>query len=120
MPESHALSKPAYSVAVGDVTGDGAPDVLAGESTPIVEVFQNDGAGSFAMKGNFVTSGGVYGLVLFDMDGDADLDAVTAEVNTDQLGVYANSGSGSFSLGNAYATGGDSRAVAAGEFNHGR
>jgi hypothetical protein len=66
-------------VALGDLDGDGDPDlVLTSEGEPF-RVFVNDGRGRFSDSG-FIAAGNAspFGPVLGDLDGDGDLDLVIA------------------------------------------
>lgn len=86
------------AVAIGDVDGNGSPDlVVIGQHS--IDLFRNDGTGQFTKEAILTTSSSplpleCMDLVLADMDGDGDLDAVTAET----IGpvIYMNDGVGLF------------------------
>lgn len=96
-----ASSDETYALAVGDVDGDGDPDVLFGNSDQD-RLLLNDGAGTFVD----VTSTqlpaqalGTRGLALGDVDGDGDLDVAleTGGWGGPTTGrLYLNDGGGIF------------------------
>jgi hypothetical protein len=68
---------------IGDWTGDGVPEVVVATigtrpGTARVEVFQDDDASGFRSIGALTTSFEISDLDLGDVDGDGDLDIVTA------------------------------------------
>jgi hypothetical protein len=66
---------PGFSVAIGDLNGDGAPD-LAGTSSLHVSVLFNDGRGRFGSKLDYDPGGGneTVNVKLADLSGDGRLD----------------------------------------------
>jgi hypothetical protein len=83
-------------VAIGDVDGDGNPDIAvvnSGDGT--ISVFRNLGGGgtittnSFALQVVFSAAAGTYGVTIGDVDGDGKLD-ILATGNSEQLSVYRN------------------------------
>ncbi|GAB3876205.1 hypothetical protein GCM10028824_33500 [Hymenobacter segetis] len=90
-------------VAVGDLDGDGDLDLVTanadyftvGPST--VSVRLNNGAGSFSGTQNLPVGRGVNNVVLGDVDGDGDLDFVTANFYGATASVRLNDGLGQFS-----------------------
>lgn len=81
-------------VRIGDIDGDGIDDVLAGSYTG-VSWMRSLGGGAFASPVAVGPSGAVVGA-LADIDGDDDLDLVTADALTGALEWTENLGGGAF------------------------
>jgi hypothetical protein len=104
------LSNPALpqfqgtGVAIGDVDGDGDPDLLLAvkdeNNTFVADLFLNDGNGAFTAVGSTAFTPVELAVVAFiDAEGDGDLDAIIA--GTQQNGehstiLYINDGTGNF------------------------
>ena len=65
---------PFYELELADVDGDGDLDALV-DVDPI-EIWLNDGTGTFTDSGNTIDSTDLQAIALGDLDGDGDLDAV--------------------------------------------
>jgi hypothetical protein len=114
------------SLAVGDLTGDGKPEVVTANaylSDPrnrnpgTVSVFVNNGDGTFRAKldrktGKFPTS-----VAIRDLNGDGKNDLVTANVDANTASVLINKGDGSFQARHDYPTGPLPRSLAVGDLN---
>ena len=91
-------------LALVDVDGDGDLDLIDVEgreyTTGLVDrIFLNDGNGNFSDSGQMLATDGTYGLAVGDVDGDGDVDLITANIDTgDSLRLYRNDGLGNFSL----------------------
>lgn len=96
-----------FLLTVGDITGDGAIDLLVvqsngGQSAPSAIVpFINDGSGNFT-RGTSIrpaSAGNMNGLVVGDVDADGDLDLLLAYNSASQglVEVELNDGTGHFS-----------------------
>ncbi|MBD2705172.1 VCBS repeat-containing protein [Spirosoma sp. BT702] len=89
-----------WSVVLGDVDGDGDLDLLTanlGSST--VSVLLNNGSGNFTPHPTNpapAVGSGPRSVVLGDVDGDGDLDLLTANLGSDNVSVRLNDGSGNF------------------------
>ncbi|WP_426491297.1 beta strand repeat-containing protein [Hymenobacter sp. 102] len=93
------------AVAFGDVTGDGAPDLLvaqydygptAGQSS--VVLLTNSGTGTFTVGTPVAVGGHPLDLKLGDVDGDGDLDAITVNESSASASICLNQGQGRFVL----------------------
>ena len=97
-----------YGIALGDVDNDGDLDLLTTNAGMLinstigttVSVRLNNGAGIFtapATNADPTVGDTPYSISLGDIDGDGDLDFVTANLNSGNLSVRLNNGQGSFS-----------------------
>jgi hypothetical protein len=86
------------SVAIGDVNGDGAPDVIAAAaynatftgSTISVFVNSNDGSGSFGASQSVEATYGTSDIDVGDVDSDGHLDLVAASASSSAVSVLLN------------------------------
>ncbi len=115
------------SVAIGDVDGDGKPDiVVANASSGTVSVFLNTStpgiidASSFAAKVDFTAGFYPYCVAVGDVDGDGKPDLVTANQNGNNISVLRNtstSGIISFQTKVDFPVGDVPRSVAMGDID---
>jgi hypothetical protein len=88
------------AVVAADVDGDGDLDLLAVNyvSTPggTVSVRLNNGAGVFSSGSTVAVDSGPLGLAVGDLDGDGDVDLVTANFFDGTISVRRNDGNGNF------------------------
>ena len=92
------------AVAIGDIDGDGAPDLvlagLDGSRKPSTTLYENDGDGTFSAVGDArLTDVIPAGLDVADVDDDGDLDLILTgedENDNDTATLYENQGDGSF------------------------
>jgi hypothetical protein len=97
-----------YHVALGDVNGDGKPDVVAThDDKALVSVLLGDGRGGFApARGSPIDLGSrAFGVVVTDVNGDGKADLVAAA--NEGVRVLLGDGRGSFRVapGSPYAAG---------------
>ncbi|MBF9141986.1 T9SS type A sorting domain-containing protein [Hymenobacter properus] len=103
-----SVANNAEQVAVGDIDGDGDLDVVACAARPSqFDIARNDGAGNFTVSAvsTSAVNTSASSLLLFDADGDGDLDMAYYNWNSAaprQFEVRLNNGTGSF--GAAMAT----------------
>jgi len=105
-----------YSVAIGDLNGDGKPD-LATANGNTVSVLLNRGDGSFRAKVDYGTGGGPNSVAIGDLNGDGRPDLATANPAANTVSVLLNRGDGSFRATVEYGTGGGPNSVAIGDLN---
>ena len=97
-------------IAVGDVNGDGRPDlVTANDGNGTAGVLLGQAGGGFAAVSTYSTGANSYpiSIAVADVNGDSRPDLVTANNNnTGTVGVLLGQASGGFAAVNAYSTGG--------------
>jgi FG-GAP-like repeat/PASTA domain len=120
---SYATGRAPDSVAIGDLNGDGKPDLATanyGYRADSVSVLLNRGDGSFKAKRDY-TTGGPYShsisVAIGDLNGDGKPDLAVANWGADSVSVLLNRGDGSFQRKLDYATGGGPHSVAIGDLN---
>lgn len=122
------------SVAVGDLNGDGAPDIAttnSGDNT--LSVFFNAGDGTFTLQATYANAGsgtaapGVGypdtggGVVAADFTGDGHVDIVVVQASADDRNgvvlLLANAGDGTLLAPVSYTIAGSPDALAVADFN---
>lgn len=87
----------AYSVAIGDINGDGLPDIVVGSSNnsfDSISVYKNTTSGgsiSFVLSARFAAPG-AYSVVVGEVDGDGKPDIISTTNNS--ISVFRNISSG--------------------------
>ena len=83
-----------YDVAIGDLDGDGQPDLaVANYSSNTVSVLRNtstSGSVSFAARVDFGAGAGPYGIAIGDLDGDGKPDLAVPNLNSNTVSVLRN------------------------------
>jgi len=98
------------AIAVGDVDGDGKPDLAAtNPNNGSVNLFINDGAGRLSAPTSYSVGKNPVGVIIGDLDHDGHLDIGTANHgdpshNGSGIGVLLNAGHAAF-LASTYAAG---------------
>lgn len=115
-PVEYPIPGSAFGVSVGDLSGDGIPDLaLASEASNSVSVLINDGTGKFGERSDFGCGGGPFAVAIGDLDFDGRNDLVCANAYTQDISVLLNqTGSPSITRARAFAEP-DSRSIPVGE-----
>src|SRR5437764_7045584 len=83
------------SVAVGDINGDGQPDVVtANNGSNDFSVLLGTGNRNFAAEVKYAVGTGPTSVALGDINGDGKLDLVTANYNSSDVSVLLGNGDG--------------------------
>ena len=119
-----------YGIAIGDIDGDGKPDVITvnqgGNSTSVLRNTSTSGSitsASFAAKVDFTTGISPYSVAIGDLDGDGKPDIAVTNGNTGTVSIFRNistSGSitpGSFATKVDFGTGDEPSGVAIGDLD---
>jgi len=118
------------SVAIGDLNGDGKPDLVTANSgaypssgPSTVSVLLGNGNGTFGAETEFATGFGPTFLAIGDLNGDSRLDLVTANSGASYnapistVSVLLGNGDGTFGAKSELATGPSPASVAIGDLN---
>jgi hypothetical protein len=106
-------------IAAGDLTGDGAPDVLITNryAQGGVGVFLNDGAGGFTHSSTISTGTGTSAVSLADFDGDSRLDAAVGNSASRNLVILKGAGNGGFAVTSSIPSPGNVEGILLADFN---
>jgi Ca2+-binding RTX toxin-like protein len=105
------------SLAVGDLDGDGRPDVVTANGSNSVSALLGNGDGGFQTAQPYAA--GLYpsSVAVADFNADGKPDLVTGNLTGDDVSVLLGNGDGSFRAARYSAAGQGPHAVAAGDFN---
>ena len=93
------------AVAVGDLTGDGMPDIVTANAyDSTVSVLMGNGNGTFQPQQTFAVGSRPYSVALADLTGDGRLDIVTTNYGSNSVSVLLNNGDGTFGNQQTFAT----------------
>ncbi|MFM8913126.1 MAG: FG-GAP-like repeat-containing protein, partial [Flammeovirgaceae bacterium] len=128
-PVNFVTGSEPYNVAIGDLNGDGKPELIAvNHISNSVSVYQNVStvgtinASSFATAVNFTAGINPHGIELADIDGDDQLDLVVSNLGGNSVSIFrnlslTNISSGSFSPKVDFATGSGPYLLAIADYN---
>jgi hypothetical protein len=115
-PTSYQAGDHAQTIAIGDLNGDGKPDLVTAYLPGDVSVLRNSGDGSFARQDFYELNAYVWDVAIGDLDGDGSPDL--AAVNSDNLvWLLHNRGDGTFESAREYATGIGPTSIAVSDLN---
>jgi hypothetical protein len=117
---TYKTGKGPISVAVGDLNGDGKPDLATanyGEGANSVSVVLNRGNGSFRARRDYPVREGPGSVAIADLNGDRRADLAVASEVSNTVGVLLGRSDGSLQRRRDYATGRAPFSVAIGDLN---
>jgi hypothetical protein len=107
-----------YSVAIGDLNGDGIPDLAtANYGSASVSVLLGTGDGTFTPRTDFTTGNSPRFVAIGDLNADGKPDLVTANLFSAKVSVLLGHGDGTFGTKTDFSTGSQPYAVAIGDLN---
>lgn len=107
-----------FSVALGDVNGDGRPDIVtANYRADTVSVLLGNGKGGFGAATNIAVGDQPFAVALGDVNGDDALDIVTANYEGGNVSVLLGNGAGGFAAAMNFPAGSSQWAIALGDLN---
>ncbi|MBA3943327.1 MAG: VCBS repeat-containing protein [Herpetosiphonaceae bacterium] len=104
-----------YSVVVGDLNGDGVPDLVTANQSGSVSVLLNNGTGIFTRTDVPVTA--PQAVAVGDFNGDGKLDLVTANYFRSNVSVLLNTGNGTTFTNTTIGLSAQPYGIAVGDFN---
>jgi VCBS repeat protein/FG-GAP repeat protein len=111
------------SVAIGDLNGDGKPDLAVANSNlgrlpGTVSVLLGHGDGTFQPQAAYASGGlGLSALAVGDLNGDGKLDLAVANTNSNDVSVLTGKGDGTFGPPVSYPTGSFPSSLAIADLN---
>ena len=106
------------SVAIGDVNGDGKPDlVIVNFGSNTVSVLLGNGNGTFKAQLTFSVGAQPESVALGDLNGDGKLDIVVANNTYNTVSVLLGNGNGTFQAQRTLAVSANPQSVAVGDVN---
>lgn len=120
-PQNPPLSVPAIFVTVGDLNGDGIPDLVTMGSN-VISVLLGNGDGSFQDAVVTQPPFAVQAIGVGDFNGDGKLDLATAGTfgASNSVNILLGNGDGTFSYGASYQGETQPAAIAVSDFNNDR
>jgi hypothetical protein len=123
-PVSYSVGNGATSVAIGDLNGDGHPDLVVADterspaSAGIVAVMLGNGDGTFQTAVRYgVAASGAAGVRIADFNGDGNLDVAAISANDKTVILLLGKGDGTFRDPVAYGAGVNPMGIGVGDLN---
>ena len=121
-PMSIGTGNGPVAVAIGDVNNDRKLDIVAADfGSGKVTVLLNDGSGRFSQATNspFTVGSSPFAVAVGDLNGDGNLDIVTANSGSNNVSVLLGVGNGSFNAASPVSVGASPMGIALGDMDGG-
>ncbi len=115
---TYTVGRLPYQVAIGDVNGDGYPDLAVtnyGGNT--VSILYGSKTGTFTAGPTLTTGSEPYGVAIGDFQHNGHPDVAVTCFGIDMLYVFPNNGDGTFATPYMYSTGSGPMSLVTGDFN---
>ena len=116
-PTTYPTAAGSCFVALGDINGDGAPELIVVNWSGSVSVLGNRGDGSFFGARNYAVGNTPYSLALGDFNDDGALDIAVANSGGNSVSLLLGSGTGNFSTASSMPVGNSPESILVGDFN---
>jgi len=96
------------AIVLADLDGDGDLDfAIANQGSNNIAVYKNNGTGGYAVDSTYSTGGGSapFWIAAANLDGDGDIDLVTANQGVNYISVFKNNGNATFAAAVNYIVG---------------
>jgi hypothetical protein len=104
-PPKHYAAKGPISLVIGDLSGDGKPDLATANGTGTISVLVNSGGGRLRVPRGYSAGTDATRLAISDLNGDGKLDLVAASFLKGLVSVLLNSGGGALRPPRRYTVG---------------
>ncbi|MFL5823203.1 MAG: FG-GAP-like repeat-containing protein, partial [Solirubrobacteraceae bacterium] len=116
--QTYTVGNGPLSVGIGDLDGDGWPDVVVGNFTGTVSVLYGDGLGGLETQQALSVGTSAFSVALADVNGDGKPDIVAADPGGGDVAVLQRDlGNTGFDTAQTYPTDGNPYVVAVGDLN---
>lgn len=115
---TYSVGHDPFQVAIGDLNGDGIPDLaVANNGDNTISILYGAAGGTFTAGPTLTTGTQPYGIAIGDFSNNGVNDIAVTCYSTSQLYVFSNNGSGAFGSPNIYSTDTNPAGLVIGDFN---